>query len=110
LDRKAQLERELARIIEILVRDYKPERIILFGSLAKGNLHDWSDIDIAVIKDTPRRFLDRISDVLLLTRPEVGLNIVVYTPQEIAQMAKDSPSFWVSEIASKGKVLYDRAA
>lgn len=47
--RKAQLEEELARVVEVLVREYQPTRIILFGSLAQDAVHERSDIDLAVI-------------------------------------------------------------
>ncbi len=110
LDRKTRLEQELKRIMGIIVREYGPQRMILFGSLAQGNVHEWSDIDLAVVKKTPRRFIDRIGEILQLTHPKVGLNVVVYTPQEVAQMEKSDHCFWVDEIAHKGKVLYDRAA
>jgi len=40
VDRKTQLDRELKRITETMVRDYHPQRIILFGSLATGRVHE----------------------------------------------------------------------
>ena len=110
MDRKTQLEKELKRVVEIIVRDYKPQRVILFGSLAQGTVHEWSDIDLAIVKDTPRRFLDRLREIFLLTRPSVSLNVAVYTPAEVAEMEKQKHYFWVDEIAGKGKVLYDQAA
>ena len=110
VDRKTQLDRELKRITEAVVRDYHPQRIILFGSLATGRVHEWSDIDLAIVKDTPRRFLDRIGDVHQLVDPQVGFNVVVYTPQEVAQMAEQDHYFWVDEIVKKGRVLYDQPA
>lgn len=106
MDRKAQLEQELKRITEVLVRDYQPDRVILFGSLAAGRVHEWSDIDLAIVKATPRRFLDRIEDVLRLADSPVGLNVIVYTPDEVAQMQAGDHYFWVDEIEKKGKVLY----
>lgn len=110
MDRKTQLEQELERTKEIIVHEYQPQRIILFGSLAQGKVHEWSDIDLAIVKETPRRFIDRIGDVLRLIRPKVSVNVVVYTPQEVAQMERDDHYFWIDEINRKGKVLYDRAA
>jgi predicted nucleotidyltransferase len=109
-ERKANLERELKRTMELLIREYSPERVILFGSLAHGTVHEWSDIDLAVVKETPRRFIDRIGDVLRLIRPKVAINVVVYTPQEVAQMVARDHYFWVDEIEKKGKTLYDRTA
>ena len=109
MDRKAQLEQELKRATEVLVREYQPQRMILFGSLAHGTVHEWSDIDLAIVKDTPRRFIDRIGEVLHVVHPRVGLNVVVYTPREVAQMETRDHTFWVNEIVGKGKVVYDRA-
>lgn len=109
-DRKIQLERELKRIVEIIVREYRPQRMILFGSLAQGNVHEWSDIDLAIVKDTQRRFIARIGDIFRLVHPQLSLNVVVYTPKEVKEMVKSGHYFWRDEIAGKGKVLYDRAA
>ena len=110
MNRKEQLEQELRRILEVILRDYKPERIILFGSLASGKVHEWSDIDLVIVKDTPKRFLERMREIFLLTHPCVSLNVVVYTPGEVAEMEKQQHYFWRDEIVNKGKVLYDRAA
>ncbi len=110
MGRKTQLEQELRRITDLILQGYQPERIILFGSLARGQVHDWSDIDLAIVKETPERFIDRIGSVLQLTHPQVGLNVVVYTPQEVADMERSDHYFWIDEIAGKGTVLYDRAA
>ncbi len=110
MSRNVQLDKELKRVIRIIVREYNPKRIILFGSLASGSVHRWSDIDLAIVKDTSRRFIDRIGEVLRLTHPRVGFNVVIYTPREVARMERNDHYFWVDEIAGKGKVLYDRAA
>lgn len=110
LNRKTRLEQELKRIMEIIVREYKPQRVILFGSLAQGDVREWSDIDLAIVKDTQQRFIKRIGEVFQLTRPHLALNVVVYTPQEVDQMEREGHYFWRDEITGKGKVLYDRAA
>ena len=49
---KEALEKELHRIVATLIEKYKPEKIILFGSLATSKIHEWSDIDILIIKET----------------------------------------------------------
>ena len=110
MDRKTQLEQELERIVEIIVNEYKPDRVILFGSLVHGKIHEWSDIDLVIVKETPRRFLDRMREIFLLARPRVSLNVVVYTPEEVAEMKRQKHYFWKDEIIGKGRVLYDRAA
>lgn len=109
MDRKTQLQNELKRVTELIIDKYDPNRIILFGSLANGNVHEWSDIDLAVVKNTSKSFIHRIGDLLKLIRPHVGLNIVVYTPNEVAEMEKSNHYFWVDEILKKGKALYERS-
>lgn len=108
-DRDAWLRRELDRMTPVLVERYKAERIILFGSLAdpcRDAVHEWSDIDLAIIKSTPLRFEDRVAEVLDLLEPRVGLNVLVYTPGELAGMERDGNSFVRDEILKKGRQLF----
>jgi predicted nucleotidyltransferase len=102
------LAEELNRYVPLLVAHYAPEKIILFGSLSTGEARLWSDIDLVVVTDTDKRFLDRIKEALLLLRPEVGLDVLIYTPQEFEQLCQERP-FFQQEIL-KGKVLYERDA
>ncbi|MDP2936282.1 MAG: nucleotidyltransferase domain-containing protein [Dehalococcoidia bacterium] len=108
--RKAQLEEELARVVEVLVRVYQPTRIILFGSLAQDAVHEWSDIDLAVIKETDKRFLDRIGEVLELIQSTVGVEVSVYTPRELGHMVADGNRFVVEEILGRGRVVFERSS
>ncbi len=111
-DRGVVLRRELKRITRILVDEYRAERIILFGSLAEemsdglDRVHQWSDIDLAVIKATPHRFTDRIGDVLRLIEPLVGLNVFVYTPEEFERAERGNGFFIRDEVVRRGLVLF----
>ncbi len=104
--RKSILENEIKRITNLIIQKYFPEKIILFGSAVKGNIHQWSDIDLVLIKKTDKRFIDRLHEVHLLTRPSVGVNFIVYTPEEAQRMIEENRYFFVKEIINKGKVLY----
>jgi predicted nucleotidyltransferase len=109
-DPAAMLSKELSRIRRVLIERCHAERIILFGSLAKhspaDSVHDASDIDLAVVKVTSARFLDRVRDAMNLVEPRVGLNLFVYTPEEIAGAQTSGPSFIRDEILAKGKTLF----
>lgn len=108
-DRRETLLRELERIKRKLVEQYRPERIILFGSLADDSpdaVHQWSDIDLAIVKSTPASFLDRIREVMDLLQPRVGLNVIVYTPQEFNRAEQEGHFFVRDEILKKGQVLF----
>jgi predicted nucleotidyltransferase len=105
--RSSLLQSELRRYLRILRTHYQPERVILFGSLAAGSSGEWSDIDLVIIKETNRRFLDRSKEVIQLLKPLVGIDILVYTPTEMEQLSRDR-GFVRSEIQGKGKIIYER--
>jgi predicted nucleotidyltransferase len=106
--RRAALQAELERIVRVLIEQYDPERIILFGSFVHGNIHEWSDLDLCVIKQTDTPFMRRLKEVGLLTLPRVGAEILVYTPEEIETAQRQGNYFIVGEILAKGKVLYEK--
>lgn len=106
--RHQKLREELDRIVNILIKEYAPDKIILFGSLAQNKLHEWSDIDLVIIKQTKEDFLDRLYLVTQLTQPTVGVEFLVYTPDEFDSMIKERNYFIKDEILAKGKILYER--
>lgn len=69
-----------------LKRKYDAEKLILFGSYARGDINDGSDIDIVLIKKTNKRFTDRIGDVLKMYKGNISLEPLVYTPEEFKRM------------------------
>ncbi len=103
------LDTELQRYVDELVPAYDPEQIILFGSKAHGAAKLWSDLDLVLVCQSELRFLDRIKDVLTRLRPRVGLDILVYTPEEFEALAGES-GFVSEEILQRGQVLYERPA
>ena len=60
--RRSALQAELERIVRVLVEQYDPECIILYGSFAHGAIHAWSDLDLCVIKQT-KRFIERLEEI-----------------------------------------------
>lgn len=105
--RHSKLIEELERFRNILLSSCNPEKIILFGSLAGGSANSTSDIDMIVVMDTDRPFLDRTKYMLKLLRPKVGIDLLVYTPAEFSEMTK-TRSFFVKEMVEKGWVIYER--
>lgn len=105
-ERTARLEKALHRIVSVLVKEYRPEMIILFGSFASGMLHEGSDLDLVIIKETSKRPIDRHVEVYGLVKPEVGIDLFIYTPREFRDLEAMGFSL-VREIVAKGKVLYE---
>lgn len=104
--RRAQLANELNRWINILKEQYRPLKIIVFGSYANNTVREWSDVDMVIIKETDRRFLDRIDEVLTLLQPKVGIDLLVYTPEEFKDLTLKR-RFFREEIISRGRVVYE---
>jgi len=104
-ERTDRLERALDRMVAVLVKEYRPEKIILFGSFASGLVHEGSDLDLVIIRQTSKRPIDRQVEVYGLVKPEVGLDLFIYTPQEFRDLESMGFSL-VREIVAKGKVLY----
>jgi HEPN domain-containing protein/predicted nucleotidyltransferase len=98
----------LEDIVERLVREYEPDRIILFGSAATGVAREGSDLDLLVVKDTPARPIDRRMEVeRLLVDRGIPLDILVYTPRELRELyAAGNPL--IEEVVETGRVLYMR--
>ncbi|OGG12423.1 hypothetical protein A2875_01475 [Candidatus Gottesmanbacteria bacterium RIFCSPHIGHO2_01_FULL_46_14] len=105
--RKQQLQDELDRILPIIRDQYQPEKVFAYGSFANGVTHQWSDLDIAIVKKTNRKFLDRLQDVMMLAQSKIATEFVVYTPEEFEKMARDN-YFVRDEIVEKGKLLYEK--
>jgi len=103
------LEKELKRILKIIIKRCQPEKIILFGSLANNNIHEGSDIDLIIIKDSSQRYFDRVDEVMHLIHPRQAIDLFVLTPQEV-QGALDEENPYYEEIVNKGTVLYEKAS
>lgn len=98
-------QKEIKSLIRQIRTKYRPEKMILYGSAAKGKANEDSDIDMLIIKKTKRRFVDRISDVLKLCDYNIPFEPIVYTPEEIKERIKLG-DFFIIDILKKGKVLY----
>ncbi|MBI5842427.1 MAG: nucleotidyltransferase domain-containing protein [Chloroflexi bacterium] len=104
--RRRLLQRELKRWLPLLIENFKPERIIVFGSFAANRVSEWSDVDLVIVHKTNLPFLQRAKAAMLLTQPKVGVDFLIYSPQEFSRLSKERP-FFREEILNKGRVLYE---
>jgi len=105
---KVSVGKSLRPAIKRIVDELKPEKVILFGSFAYGHPNSYSDVDLLVIMDTSAPHKDRSWAVsrLLLPRP-FPVDILVKTPKEVEEDMK-SGDFFLREILTRGKVLYEQ--
>ena len=103
------IDKKLKEITSKIVREYQPEKIILFGSYAWGNPGPDSDVDLFVVKKTDRssREVAREISRSIFPRP-FPLDILVYTPSEIEKKIKEDRNLFIEDIINNGKILYGK--
>ncbi len=94
-------------ISERLKKEYNAEKVILYGSYAKGEATEDSDVDIFIIAPTEERFFDRMARVLEIVRDlydGLALSPIVLRPEEVAERLRIGDQF-VQEILESGVEL-----
>ena len=77
---------KIKRLVHRVILKFKPSKLILFGSYARGDWHEGSDIDLMIIGDFKERFFDRIGKVLELNDTGLDLEPFVYTLEEFERI------------------------
>jgi predicted nucleotidyltransferase len=102
------VQRDINRVVQRIVRQFHPERVILFGSHARGQASSDSDVDLLVVMAVDGLKRDKQLEVRRALRDiPVCVDIVVSTPEEFG---------WRQEIVGtieypavkEGKVMYAR--
>jgi predicted nucleotidyltransferase len=102
----------LSQMARVIVQEVEPERIILFGSHARGEARPDSDVDLLVIEREgfgKQRSRRREAALLwrALARFPVSKDILVYSEEEVAAW-KDSPGHLLAQALREGRALYER--
>ena len=106
-ERKKELEKALDHVTTILP-DMDVEKAILIGSLARGEVHSYSDLDLIIVKRTEAPFFERLDEFYARLPVSVGMDILVYTPEEFHEMRKTRA--FLRNALKTGKVIYERGA
>lgn len=98
-------EETLQEIVRRIVQVAQPERIILFGSAARGEMGPHSDVDLLVVKSNAhRRSLARAIHKSL-TDIGVAKDVIVVTPEDIERYGQ-CPALVIEPALREGKVIY----
>jgi len=102
-------DQEIGSIVSQLVRLYKPQNVILFGSLAKGEINEGTDMDLFIIKsDPPELGVDRIRELDAMIKYTLATDFVVYRPDAVEKRLSLGDPF-IKNTLQEGRVLYDAA-
>lgn len=98
-------------VIERIVEIVNPARVILFGSAARAELHDDSDLDLLVVVSDevphPRRESRRLRSALADIR--MPMDLLVISERRLRELA-DQPGLVYGEAVRHGKVVYESPA
>lgn len=102
----SKYKQKIPEMKEKIVKEFNPEKIILFGSYAWGNPTDDSDIDLFIIKKSVLSRLERQMELRRkLWGSDIPMDLLVYTPEEVKKRLDIEDPF-IEYIFSKGKILY----
>jgi len=104
MSKTSELRAEAQKISDQIVKAYRPERVILFGSLGRGGRFP-ADIDLLVIKETNESRVRRAQQLYRKINWSFPLDLIVRTPAEVAEGLSQGLPFY--ENALKGEVLYE---
>ena len=98
----------IGAIVKRIADEFKPEKIILFGSHAYGEPKPWSDVDLLIVMETELAPSEQLKKIARFLSPRpFGIDLVVRTPADLAERIKER-DYFLREIVRKGKVLYAR--
>lgn len=98
---------QIQNFADAIVQDFNPEKIILFGSYGYGTPTPDSDVDLLVVMHFEGKGCRKSSEIRSKTAPRFPLDLLSRTPEQL-QERLESGDFFMREIVTKGKVLYER--
>ncbi len=87
-------------------RQFDAERVILFGSYARGAITKDSDVDLLVIGPFEGRSVDRSVQIRMQLRPSFPVDLVLRTAEKVRERLAMGDDF-MRDILEEGKVLYE---
>ena len=91
-----------------IAEEFRPQRIILFGSHARGEAGPDSDVDILVVMNTSKRPIEQAVEIRCRIDCDFALDLLVRTPQDVRRRLRLG-DFFLGDVFSEGKVLYERS-
>lgn len=89
-----------------IARQFRPEKIILFGSYAYGNPTPDSDIDFLVILPHTGSAVAQAAGIRLQLNVKFPIDLIVRSPRKIEERLEMN-DFFIREIMDKGRILYE---
>ena len=99
---------EIDNLVRWIVARIQPQKVLIFGSYAKGTATIKSDLDIFVIKETELPLANRADDLKpMLSHALIPVDVHIYTPEEVEEYGREQFSF-VNSILKSGKTVFEK--
>jgi len=100
------MQSQIRKMVDRIVREFRPAQVILFGSHARGEAGPDSDVDLLVVMDCKGSKREKqLAIRLALHEFRIAKDIIVTTPEEFA-WRKEIPGTIERPAEREGKVLY----
>lgn len=97
---------EIQALVENIVRLFRPDKIVLFGSYARGDAGPDSDVDLLVVMRHEGHPARKAAEITQLVHPRVfSLDLIVRDPEVLRARAQMNDWF-VHDVMREGRVLY----
>jgi len=96
----------IAQLSEQIATEFHPDRIVLFGSHARGTAGTDSDVDLLIILPFEGKAVAKAVEIRLKIRPGFPIDLIVRTPEKVRERLAMGDGF-LREILQTGTVLYE---
>ncbi len=104
--KQTNVSTEIKKVCEQILRDFRPERIILFGSHAYGTPAPDSDVDLLVVMPFKGSARQKAVEIRSSIDTSIPLDVLVRTPEQLSERIAMG-DFFLREITEIGKVVYE---
>ena len=104
--RKRIPQKAIDEVVRQIAEKFQPQKIILFGSYARGKPRPESDVDMLVIMDTPLKEVEQAIEICQQIEYRFGLDLIVRTPKRL-QERLEMGDWFLRDVMEEGNVVYE---
>lgn len=104
--RKRIPQKAIDEVVRQIAEEFHPQKIILFGSYARGKPRPESDVDLLVVMETPLREVEQAIQISQQIDYRFGLDLIVRTPKRLKERL-EMGDWFLRDVMEEGKVVYE---
>lgn len=94
-----KIKESLVRFLHEIIDRFEVDQIILFGSYARGDFHENSDVDLIIVGNFQEDFFSRIGKILEIAPLELDVEPFIYTKDEFNKMEQNENPFILNALS-----------